>query len=102
MNCVIGDFFENGTMLSLGMGAACCQLEILGLPRDIHNLIPICLSRLEDDSTGQVAGEETPVLCEILRTISAISASKAHIFRNQAAERRVKEIAALLERIERA
>lgn len=102
LNCVIGDFFENGTMLSLGMGAACCQLEILGLPRDIHNLIPICLSRLEDDSTGQVAGEETPVLCEILRTISAISASKAHIFRNQAAERRVKEIAALLERIERA
>ena len=102
MNCVIGDFFENGTMLSLGMGAACCQLEILGLPRDIHNLIPICLSRLEDDSTGQVAGEETPILCGILRTISAISASKARIFRNQAAERRVKEIASLLEKIERA
>lgn len=101
MNCVIGDFFENGTMLSLGMGAACCQLEILGLPRDIHNVIPVCLSRLDEDSSGQVAGEETPILCDILRTISAISASKARIFHNQAAARRVQEIADLLGKIER-
>ena len=101
MNCAVGDFFENGTQLSLGMGAACCQLEILGLPRDIHNLIPICESRLEEDSSGQVAGEETPILCDILRSISAISAAKARIFRNQAAERRVQEISDLLAKIER-
>ncbi len=100
MNAVVGDFFENGTQLSLGMGAACCQLEILGFPRDVHNVIPICLSRLEEDSSGQVAGEETPILCGILRTIATISAAKARIFKNQAAEKRVKEVADLLEKIE--
>lgn len=101
MNSVIGDFFENGTMLSLGMGAACCQLEILGFPRDVHNVIPICQSRLEEDSSGQVAGEETPILCGILRVIASISASKARIFRNQGAEKRVKEVLDLLAAIER-
>ncbi len=101
MNSVIGDFFENGTMLSLGMGAACCQLEILGFPRDVHNVIPICVSRLDEDSSGQVAGEETPILCDILRVIASISASKARIFKNQGAEKRVKEVLDLLAKIER-
>lgn len=100
MNSVIGDFFENGTMLSLGMGAACCQLEILGFPRDIHNVIPICLSRLDEDSSGQVAGEETPILCDILRIVATISASKARIFNNQGAARRIKEVLDLVAKVE--
>ena len=100
MNCVIGNFFENGTMLSLGMGAACCQLEILGLPRDLHNLIPLCTSRLDEDNSGQVAGEETPILCDILRNIKAICEAKWRIFNNEGAEQRVLEINTLLERIE--
>lgn len=100
MNSVIGDFFENGTMLSLGMGAACCQLEILGFPRDVHNVIPICLSRLDEDSSGQVAGEETQILCEILKVIATISASKARMFNNQGAARRVKEVLDLVAKIE--
>jgi hypothetical protein len=100
LNCVVGDFFGNGTQLSLGMGAACCQLEMLDLPRDISNVITLCKSRLEEVSGPEVAGEETPLLCSILRAVSAICDAKWRIFKNQSAHRRVKEIEELLALIE--
>jgi len=96
INCAVGDFFGNGTQLSLGMGAACCQLEMLELPRDITYLIKLCKSRLEEVSGPEVAGEETPLLCSILRAVSAICDAKWRIFKNQSAHRRVKEIEELL------
>jgi hypothetical protein len=100
INCVVGDFFGNGTQLSLGMGAACCQLEMLELPRDISNLIRLCKSRLEEVGGDEVAGEETPLLCSILKSVSAICDAKWRIFKNQGAQRRVKEIEELLVLIE--
>ena len=100
LNCVVGDFFGNGTQLSLGMGAACCQLEMLDLPRDITNLIRLCKSRLEEVSGPEVAGEETPLLCSILRAVSAICDAKWLIFKNHSARRRVEEIEDLLGLIE--
>ena len=95
-NCVVGDFFGNGTQLSLGMGAACCQLEMLELPRDISNLIKLCKSRLEEVGGNEVAGDETPLLCSILKVVSAICDAKWRIFQNQSARRRVAEIQELL------
>jgi len=101
INCVVGDFFGNGTQLSLGMGAACCQLEMLELPRDISNLIRLCKSRLEEVGGNEVAGEETPLLCSILRSLSALCDAKWRIFKNQSAHRRVNEIEGLLSIIEK-
>jgi hypothetical protein len=92
INKEVGEFFGNGTQLSLGMGAACCQLEILGLPRDITNLLLLLRSRLEEDSSGDVAGEETHIVCDILRVIAAICECKWNIFKNNGAQRRAKEI----------
>jgi len=99
-NCAVGDFFGNGTQLSLGIGAACCQLEMLDLPRDITNLITLCKSRFEEVSPREVAGEETPLLCSILKALSALCDAKWRIFKNQSAYRRVKEIGQLLHSIE--
>lgn len=96
LNCVSGEFFGNGTTLSLGMGAACCQLEMIDLPRDITNLIILCKSRLDEDSSHQVAGEETPLLCSILNAVAAICDAKWRIFKNHSAQRRVQEIENLL------
>ena len=99
-NYAMGDFFGNGTQLSLGIGAACCQLEMLDLPRDITNLITLCKSRLEEVSPREVAGEETPLLCSILKSLAALCDAKWRIFKNQGAHRRVKEIEQLLNVIE--
>ncbi len=99
-NCAVGDFFGNGTQLSLGIGAACCQLEMLDLPRDISNLVTLCTSRLEEVSPQEVAGDETPLLCSILKSLSALCDAKWRIFKNQSAHRRVKEIEELLSIIE--
>ena len=99
-NCAVGDFFGNGTQLSLGIGAACCQLEMLDLPRDISNLVTLCTSRLEEVSPQEVAGDETPLLCSILKSLSALCDAKWRIFKNQSAHRRVKEIEELLSTIE--
>jgi len=100
-NCAVGDFFGNGTQLSLGIGAACCQLEMLDLPRDISNLVMLCTSRLEEVSPHEVAGDETPLLCSILRSLSALCDAKWRIFKNQSAHRRVNEIEGLLSIIEK-
>lgn len=100
INCVVGDFFGNGTQLSLGIGAACCQLEMLDLPRDLSNLIKLCKSRLEEVGGSEVAGEETPLLCSILKAVSALCDAKWRIFKNQSAHRRVKELQELLALIE--
>jgi hypothetical protein len=100
LNRASGDFFGNGTQLSLGIGAACCQLEILGLPRDLSNLFILCKSGIGEDSCHQVAGEETPLLCSILRNISSLCDAKWRLFQNQAARRRVEEIKDLLKKIE--
>jgi hypothetical protein len=99
-NCAMGDFFGNGTQLSLGIGAACCQLEMLDLPRDISNLVMLCNSRLEEVSPQEVAGDETPLLCSILKSLAALCDAKWRIFKNQSAHRRVKEIEELLSIIE--
>ncbi len=95
-NLVIGDFFRNGTMLSLGTGAACCQLEMLNLPRDLTGLVVLCQSRLEESEDGQVAGEETPLVITILKVIAAIFDAKWRIFQNQAARRRAQELGELI------
>lgn len=95
-NYAVGDFFGNGTQLSLGIGAACCQLEMLDLPRDISNLITLCKSRLEEGSPHEVAGDETPLLCSILRSLHALCNAKWRIFMNQSSQRRAKEIEELL------
>ena len=100
LNRASGEFFGNGTQLSLGLGAACCQLEILGLPRDLSHLFLLCRSRLDEDSDHQVAGEETPLLLSILRNISSLCDAKWRLFKNQAARRRVQEIQDLLREAE--
>lgn len=92
INTVVGDFFGNGTQLSLGTGAACCQLEILGLPRDISNLLALLKSRFEDGQGSEVAGEETVVVCSILQVIAGIFECKWRIFKNHGAQRRALEI----------
>lgn len=92
INKAVGDFFGNGTQLSLGMGAACCQLEMLGLPRDLSNLLAILEARLDESSADEVVGEETPIVRNILCAISDICESKWQIFRNHASQRRAKEL----------
>ena len=71
-----------------------------GLLSRQHNLIPLCTNRLGEDDSGQVVGEETPILCDILRNIKAICDAKWRIFQNEGAEQRVLEINTLLERIQ--
>lgn len=100
INRAVGDFFGNGTQLSLGTGAACCQLEILGLPRDITNLITLLRSRLDEESSGNVAGEETELVCDILEIIAEICDSKWSIFKNHGAQRRAQAIRDLVSEIE--
>lgn len=95
-NCAVGDFFGNGIQLSLGIGATCCQLEMLELLRDTSNLVTLCRSRLQEVSPLEVAGEETPLLCSILKSLSALCDAKWRIFKNQSSRRRVKEIQELL------
>ena len=101
-NFAVGDFFGNGTQLSLGIGAACCQLEMLDLPRDISNLITLCKSRLEEVGPREVAGDETPMLCSILKALWALCDAKWRAFKNQSSHRRAKEIKELLDTIETA
>ena len=101
-NFAVGDFFGNGTQLSLGIGAACCQLEMLDLPRDISNLITLCKSRLEEVGPREVAGDETPMLRSILMALWALCDAKWRIFKNQSSHRRAKEIKELLDTIETA
>jgi hypothetical protein len=99
INTVVGDFFSNGTQLSLGTGAACCQLELLGLPRDISNLLSLLSSRIEEGQGAEVAGEETEIVCDILGVIARIFESKWRIFKNQGAQRRAVEIHQFVEQV---
>jgi hypothetical protein len=99
INLAVGEFFGNGTQLSLGIGAACCQLEMLGLPRDLSNLLTLLRGRLEEESSGDVAGEETDLLCVILEAIADLCESKWRVFKNHASQRRSAEIRELLEDI---
>jgi hypothetical protein len=73
---------------------------MLDLPRDISNLVMLCNSRLEEVSPQEVAGDETPLLCSILKSLAALCDAKWRIFKNQSAHRRVKEIEELLSIIE--
>ena len=100
INTVVGDFFGNGTQLSLGTGAACCQLEMLGLPRDLSNLLALLKSRVDDGDGSEIAGEETPLVKNILEVIARIFECKWNIFKNHAAQRRAAEIRAFLSSIE--
>jgi hypothetical protein len=92
INKAVGDFFGNGTQLSLGMGAACCQLEMLDLPRDLSNLLTILKARFEEASADEVVGEETPIVKNILSAIAEICDCKWRIFRNHASQRRAQEL----------
>jgi len=92
INTVVGDFFGNGTQLSLGTGAACCQLEILGLPRDISNLLTLLRSQAKEGQGNEVVGEETELVCKILEVIAGIFECKWRIFKNHGAQRRAQEI----------
>lgn len=99
INKAVGDFFGNGTQLSLGMGAACCQLEMLGLPRDLTNLLAILRARIDESSSDEVAGEETPIVRNILCAIADICESKWRIFKNHSTQRRAKELREFLAQI---
>jgi hypothetical protein len=101
INSVVGDFFGNGTQVSLGTGAACCQLEMLGLPRDVGNLLKLLESRLEESDAAEVAGEETPKVCEILQTIAEMFECKWRLFKNQSAQNRALEIREFLNKASR-
>lgn len=98
INSVVGDFFGNGTQVSLGTGAACCQLEMLGLPRDIGNLLKLLESRLEESHGAEVAGEETAKVCEILETIAEMFECKWRLFKNNSAQNRAREIREFLDK----
>jgi hypothetical protein len=100
INCTVGDFFGNGVQLSLGIGAACCQLEMLGLPRDLTGLVTLLRSRLDEGTSGEVAGEETSIVCDILKTIADLCDSKWRVFKNHASQRRAAEIRDLIHEIE--
>jgi hypothetical protein len=100
INCAVGDFFGNGVQLSLGIGAACCQLEMLGLPRDLTHLITLLRSRLDEGSSGEVAGEETDIVCEIMTSVANLCDSKWRVFKNHASQRRARELRSLIEEIE--
>jgi hypothetical protein len=100
INCAVGDFFGNGVQLSLGIGAACCQLEMLGLPRDLTNLVTLLNGRLNEDGSGEVAGEETTMVCEILKNVVDLCESKWRVFKNHASQRRSAELRTLVGEIE--
>jgi hypothetical protein len=100
INCAVGDFFGNGVQLSLGIGAACCQFEMLGLPRDLTNLVTLLNSRLDEGTSGEVAGEETEIVCDILKNVVDLCESKWRVFKNHASQRRAAELRALVEEIE--
>jgi hypothetical protein len=96
INLAVGEFFGNGTQISLGMGAACCQLEMLGFPRDVTNTLTLLRSQLEERGEEEVAGEETPLVRQILASIAALCESKWTIFQNRGAQRRAAEIRSFL------
>lgn len=100
INLAVGEFFGNGTQISLGMGAACCQLEMLGFPRDVSNTITLLCSQLEEQGEDDVAGEETPLVRQILASIAALCESKWRIFQNRGAQRRAAEIRSFLARLD--
>lgn len=100
INLAVGEFFGNGTQISLGMGAACCQLEILGFPRDVSNTLTLLRSQLEERGEDEVAGEETPLVRQILANIAALCESKWTIFQNRGAQRRAAEIRDFLSRLD--
>jgi len=100
INLAVGEFFGNGTQLSLGMGAACCQLEMLGLPRDVSNTLVLLRSQLEERGEEDVAGEETPLVRQILAAIAALCESKWTVFQNRGAQRRAAEIRGFLARLD--
>jgi|GEM_PF-1282019 len=99
INLAVGEFFGNGTQLSLGIGAACCQLEMLDLPRDLSNTVTLLRGRLEEESSGDIAGEETDLLCIVLEAIADLCESKWRVFKNHASQRRSAELRQLLKDI---
>jgi hypothetical protein len=88
INIAVGDFFGNGTQLSLGMGAACCQLEMLGLPREIDATLAVLDAGAESTSDSDKRG----LVCDILMVIAELCDCKWRIFKNQAAHRREQDI----------
>jgi hypothetical protein len=100
INLAVGEFFGNGTQLSLGMGAACCQLEMLGYSRDVSNALALFRSQLEEHGQEDVAGEETPLVRQILASLASLCESKWTIFQNRGAQRRAAEIRGFLARLE--
>lgn len=101
INREVGNFFGNGTQLSLGLGAACCQLEILGLPRDLNNLLSLLKSRLDETSSVEdIVGEETPMVCSILSVVADICECKWKIFKNHAAQKRAVELREFIHQVQ--
>jgi hypothetical protein len=82
------------------MGAACCQLEILGYSRDVSNALALFRSQLEEHGEEDIAGEETPLVRDILASIASLCESKWTIFQNRGAQRRAAEIRAFLGRLD--
>ncbi len=98
INKEVGDFFGNGTQLSLGIGAACCQLEILGLPREIAQTLTLLhgagLTTPDQSASanGNLWAQHSATIAEILSTVASLCESKWKIFKNHSAQRRAQEI----------
>jgi hypothetical protein len=71
---------------------------MLGLPRDIGNLLKLLESRLEESHGAEVAGEETAKVCEILETIAEMFECKWRLFKNNSAQNRAREIREFLDK----
>lgn len=92
INLAVGDFFNNGTQLSLGTGAACCQLELLRLPRNLSDLLPLLYSRCTENARVEFAGEETDLVSHILGVMAELFELKWRIFKNRGAQQRAGDI----------
>jgi hypothetical protein len=73
---------------------------MLGYSRDVSNALALFRSQLEEHGQEDVAGEETPLVRQILASLASLCESKWTIFQNRGAQRRAAEIRGFLARLE--
>lgn len=99
INSVAGNLLRSGTHLSLATGAACCQLEMLGLPRDLDQLTTLLTNELDQDRGDRILHQKSEIVCEILEALATIFDSQWQIFKNYGARERSEKLSALLREI---